>query len=186
MVCDERTLWIGCGPDQSASQMGRQPYKDAPRSARTSDRMRLFQDAPQIGQQLCQTGNRKKCYVSSGESKVRRNSPSSAAGHAGSVDRDADRAGAVRDGQGGGLSDGVGVGAIGELGGLGAVGGVGGDDLGGVGHIFMCRRDDSREGKESSAGGELHCDFLVLLGFDLEDRDEEDEGEVGLGLSVGC
>lgn len=98
--------------------------------------------------------------IHSGESKVRRNSPSSAAGNARGVHWNADGAGAISDGQGSGFSDGVGVGAIGDLGGGRTVGGVGGDDLGGVGDIAVgmgragaiMSRSSCGKGEESGAG----------------------------------
>ena len=52
--------------------------------------------------------------------------------HSAGVDRNADGAWAVGDGQGGGLSDGISVGAICDLSCLRAVGGVLSDDLSGV------------------------------------------------------
>lgn len=62
----------------------------------------------------------------------REHSPSAADGDAARVDRHAERARAVRDGQGRGLSDGVGDGAMNNLGRGRTVGDIGGDDFGGV------------------------------------------------------
>ena len=72
----------------------------------------------------------------------------------GGGDRLGQSAGAVRDGQGGGRRDGVGLAVVGQGGGLRAVGGQGSDDLSGVGHV-LAGRDGS--GKSQDGGdGELH------------------------------
>jgi hypothetical protein len=91
--------------------------------------------------------------------KPRSDSPSAAARHTGSVHWHADRAWAVRDGQGGRPSDSVGVRAVGEHSGRRAVSDVGGDDLGGVGHIVVAMAGGDAYhcgGEESEGGGELH------------------------------
>ena len=67
-----------------------------------------------------------------------------------------DGARAVSDGQGGGLSDGVGLAAVGDLSGTGAVGGVDVDNLGGVGDV-AASRDSGGSGQDNSSG-ELHFD----------------------------
>lgn len=70
-------------------------------------------------------------------------------------DRLGDGARAVSDGQGGGLSDGVGLVAVDDLSGTGAVGGVSSNDLGGVGNVLGVGSDASSESEGSS---ELHFD----------------------------
>lgn len=66
-----------------------------------------------------------------------------------------DGARAVSDGQGGGLSDGVGLVAVNDLSGTGAVGGVSSNDLGGVGNVLGVGGNASSESESSS---ELHFD----------------------------
>lgn len=66
-----------------------------------------------------------------------------------------DGARAVSDGQGGGLSDGVGLVAVNDLSRTGAVGGVSSNDLGGVGDVLGVGSD---AGSESESSNELHVD----------------------------
>jgi hypothetical protein len=73
-----------------------------------------------------------------------------------------DGARAVSDGEGGSLSDSVGLVAVDDLSGTGAVGGVGSDDLGGVGNVLGVGSDASSESESSS---ELHFDGWVGLGL---------------------
>jgi hypothetical protein len=74
-----------------------------------------------------------------------------------------DGARAVSDGQGGGLSDGVGLVAVNDLSGTGAVGGVSSNDLGGVGNVLGVGGNASSESESSS---ELHFDgWVLVLGF---------------------
>lgn len=73
-----------------------------------------------------------------------------------------DGARAVSDGEGGGLSDSVGLVAVDDLSRTGAVGGVGSDDLGGVGNVLGVGSDASSESESSS---ELH--FVGLFGLGL-------------------
>jgi len=70
-----------------------------------------------------------------------------------------DGARAVSDGQGSGLSDGVGLVAVNDLSGTGAVGGVSSNDLGGVGNVLGVGGNASSESESSS---ELHFDGWVL------------------------
>lgn len=72
----------------------------------------------------------------------------------GDSDRAGDGARAVSDGQGGGSSDGPGLGAVGDLGGLGAVG----DDLvDGLSNVGNVRVGDSTSGGDGdSSDEELH------------------------------
>jgi hypothetical protein len=70
-----------------------------------------------------------------------------------------DGARAVSDGQGGGLSDGVGLVAVDDLSGTGAVGGVSSNDLSGVGNVLGV---GSNAGSESEGSSELHFDGWVL------------------------
>jgi hypothetical protein len=70
-----------------------------------------------------------------------------------------DGARAVSDGQGGGLSDGVGLVAVDDLSGTGAVGGVSSNDLSGVGNVLGV---GSNAGSESDSSSELHFDGWVL------------------------
>lgn len=77
-----------------------------------------------------------------------------------------DGARAVSDGQGGGLSDGVGLVTVDDLSGTGAVGGVSSNDLGGVGDVLGVGGNASSESESSS---ELHFDGWVLgLGIKLK------------------
>lgn len=76
-----------------------------------------------------------------------------------------DGARAVSDGEGGGLSDGVGLVAVDDLSRTGAVGGVGSDDLGGVGNVLGVGSDASSESESSS---ELH--FVGLFGVGIKLR----------------
>jgi len=73
-----------------------------------------------------------------------------------------DGAGAVGDGEGGGLGDSVGLAAVSDLGRLGAVGGVGGHDLSNVGRsggvLVGIGVGASNEGEGSGDDGELHFD----------------------------
>jgi len=85
------------------------------------------------------------------------------AGHgAGGVDRLADGARAVGDGQRGRLSDSVGLSVVADLGGLRAVGGVRSDDLGGVAHVAIAigGRGGCSQG-ENGDSLELHVDGWV-------------------------
>ena len=70
-----------------------------------------------------------------------------------------DGARAVSDGQGGGLSDGVGLVAVNDLSGTGAVGGVSSNDLGGVGNVLGVGGNASSESESSS---ELHFEGWVF------------------------
>lgn len=75
--------------------------------------------------------------------------------------------GAVGDGEGGGLRDGVGLAGVGDLGGLRAVGGVGGDDLSHVGGASAVLGGDRGGGNASQSGGgdgssETHFDIREL------------------------
>lgn len=76
-----------------------------------------------------------------------------------------DGARAVSDGEGGGLSDSVGLVAVDDLSRTGAVGGVGSDDLGGVGNVLGVGSDASSESESSS---ELH--FVGLFGVGIKLR----------------
>jgi len=71
-----------------------------------------------------------------------------------------DRAGAVSDGEGSSLGDGVGLVGVGQGGGRRAVGGVGSHDLSGVGDIATGRGGDGTN-KSSSNSEELHFDRVV-------------------------
>lgn len=77
----------------------------------------------------------------------------------GGEDRLGDGARAVSDGQGGGLSDGVGLVAVNDLSGTGAVGGVSSNDLGGVGNVLGVGGNASSESESSS---ELHFEGWVF------------------------
>lgn len=87
------------------------------------------------------------------------------------MDWHSDGAWAILDSQGGRLSDGVGVSAVGDLSSFRAVGGVSGDDRGGVGHVAVVGLiigagiDGGNCGCESEEGGQgLHfCDLFALL-----------------------
>jgi hypothetical protein len=68
-----------------------------------------------------------------------------------------DRAGAVSDGEGSSLGDGVGLVGVGQGGGRRAVGGVGSHDLSGVSDIATGRGGDGTS-KSSSNSEELHFD----------------------------
>lgn len=87
---------------------------------------------------------------------------------AGGDDGLGDGARAVGDGQGGGLSDGVGLVAVGDLSGLRAVGDVGGDDLSDDGHVAVGVGRDAGNGK-SGDGGELHLDGIRWVWIKLEE-----------------
>lgn len=76
-----------------------------------------------------------------------------------------DGARAVSDGEGGGLSDSVGLVTVDDLSGTGAVGGVGSDDLGGVGDVLGVGSDASSESESSS---ELH--FVGWFGVGIKLR----------------
>jgi len=74
-----------------------------------------------------------------------------------------DSAWAVGDGEGGGLSDGVGNIVEGQGGGLWAVGGVGGKDLSNVGNVAV-GSDGGHKGGGNGGDGELHVygwDYLL-------------------------
>lgn len=77
----------------------------------------------------------------------------------GGEDRLGDGARAVSDGQGSGLSDGVGLVAVNDLSGTGAVGGVSSNDLGGVGNVLGVGGNASSESESSS---ELHFEGWVF------------------------
>lgn len=66
-----------------------------------------------------------------------------------------DGARAVSDGQGGGLSDGVGLVAVDDRSRTGAVGGVGSDNLGGDSSAILVGADGS-SGGDDGGDGELH------------------------------
>jgi hypothetical protein len=104
--------------------------------------------------------------IENGREKSGLDSPSAAARNSGSVHRLADRAWAVGDGQGGRLSDSVGIRAVGEDGSSRAVGDIGGDNFSRVRHIIVAvasRDADDRGGEESEGGGELHLGLIVVL-----------------------
>jgi hypothetical protein len=76
-----------------------------------------------------------------------------------------DGARAVGDGQGGGLGDGVGLGAVDDLGGTRAVGHDLVDGGGGVGHVAVVASGSDADGGDGKGGdGELHLDGIRFLG----------------------
>lgn len=83
--------------------------------------------------------------------------PGAADDNWGHVDWLGDGARAVGDGEGGGLSDGVGLVVVGQGGGLRAVGGVLGEDLSDVGDVAV-GSDGGHEGSGDGGGGELHLE----------------------------
>jgi len=75
----------------------------------------------------------------------------------GDLDGAGDGARAVGDGQGGGSSDGPGLGAVGDLGSLRAVGGVNIDNVGNVGNVLG---GSDTGGSGENNGRELHFDGI--------------------------